>query len=274
MTSAWLALFVCACSVDPAGHRLACGEDGSCPAGRTCHRPRELERGICILAETSGDACVERPEQCNGLDDDCDGEIDEGFEGIAEACNGLDDDCDGAIDEGFADIPEACNGLDDDCDGALDEDFDLTVPERCGGCDVTCAPPNAMCLPDGRGSHACGSECDRARFTDCAPDLCVDTARDRRHCGGCGVACDDGEDCVAGTCRCGGTPDGEDCAGTVASTCCGSRCANLTTDAVHCGACRESCALRGDGTRVECEEGACLCNDCRAPSRCTLGICL
>ena len=48
---------------------------------------------------------------------------------LAEACNGLDDDCDGAIDEGVLNacggcgpVPEeVCNGLDDDCDDATDE---------------------------------------------------------------------------------------------------------------------------------------------------------
>src|SRR5206468_772541 len=132
-------------------------------------------------------ACTPVAETCNGLDDDCDGAVDEGNPGggaacatgqpgvcsagttsctngslvcnqnvqpSAEACNGLDDDCDGAVDEGnpgggaacsagqpgvcSAGTPpctdgslivsptgppaaETCNGLDDDCDGAVDE---------------------------------------------------------------------------------------------------------------------------------------------------------
>jgi len=140
------------------------------------------------------------PELCNGVDDDCDETIDEGFElGIAcevgvgaclragvticnaaedgtacdavagdaldELCNGLDDDCDGETDEGFpvgegcvddsglCDAPgvfacsldevgvvcdaepvmpadEICNDFDDDCDDAIDEDFE-TLGDAC-----------------------------------------------------------------------------------------------------------------------------------------------
>ena len=129
---------------------------------------------------------VPTPELCNGLDDDCNGETDDGFgigdicsngglgiclhdgyrqckadgsgiECIAlpatptpELCNGLDDDCDGQVDDGFGESacgvgacvtmaanclngapagsiplppsPELCNGLDDDCDGETDEE--------------------------------------------------------------------------------------------------------------------------------------------------------
>ncbi|MDB4959446.1 MAG: Tryptophan synthase alpha chain [Myxococcales bacterium] len=91
-------------------------------------------------------------EICNGLDDDCDGSVDEGLTGCTacvpqgEQCNNKDDDCDGVIDEGItkqcgtgaclgtetcvagafvgctAKTPttETCNGVDDDCDGVAD----------------------------------------------------------------------------------------------------------------------------------------------------------
>lgn len=47
--------------------------------------------------------CAPRVEVWNGLDDDCDGDIDEGLldpcAGKVEICNDIDDDCDGLVDE-------------------------------------------------------------------------------------------------------------------------------------------------------------------------------
>jgi len=74
-------------------------------------------------------------ETCNGLDDDCDGEVDNGFD-VGQPCDGDDDDrceegewvcsADGT-DQVCTDetdtIPELCNGLDDDCDEQVDDGF-------------------------------------------------------------------------------------------------------------------------------------------------------
>jgi hypothetical protein len=100
-------------------------------------------------------------ESCNGVDDDGDGVVDEGFDvdfddvpdcSDVEECDGVDNDADGQVDEGFdidadgqADCVDAeeCDGVDNDGDGLIDEDFDSDLDgtpdcvdvEECDGVD-------------------------------------------------------------------------------------------------------------------------------------------
>ncbi|NQU79015.1 hypothetical protein HQ545_04565, partial [Candidatus Woesearchaeota archaeon] len=63
-------------------------------------------------------------ELCNNVDDDCDTQIDEGYDVDNDGwtvCGGDCNDYDAAINPGAT---ETCNGIDDDCDTDIDEGYD------------------------------------------------------------------------------------------------------------------------------------------------------
>ena len=84
-------------------------------------------------------------DNCNGVDEDCDGATDEDYESVATSCGigacartGRTSCPAGAVepvDSCVAGAPAAgdatCNGIDDDCDGEADEDY-VPEPTRCG----------------------------------------------------------------------------------------------------------------------------------------------
>ncbi|HET6584797.1 MAG TPA: MopE-related protein [Nannocystaceae bacterium] len=131
----------------PADSTGASGHDTTSTTG--------LETGGGSSSGESGESCVE--EICDGLDNDCDDEVDEGcscVEGDMQSCysgapetigvgpcvegaqtcgsDGTWGPCEGAVEPS----DDVCNDVDDDCDGDIDEDF---TDETCGEgiCQVT-----------------------------------------------------------------------------------------------------------------------------------------
>ncbi|MBI2892521.1 MAG: hypothetical protein HYY06_03150 [Deltaproteobacteria bacterium] len=169
------------------------GEDddcnGLCDDGFTCCASQpfgscvtecnSIGSGWCdVSCEETADRCDVGDEVCNGRDDDCDDEPDDGFACAAwietrtcslgngvmqgrqrcytdcewgECCaasdrcdNGADDDCDGGVDEADCCEPPAfqildlCDGQDDDCDGLCDENGGDCCLDEWGSCLTDC----------------------------------------------------------------------------------------------------------------------------------------
>ncbi len=137
-------LNACSCSAANEGQVRGCfveNEFGSCPGYETCSNKKW---GVC-------DAKTPAAETCNGVDDDCNGFVDEETDGEDcfvtnefGACPGktLCGGEAGLICTGQVPMAELCNGLDDDCDGLVDEDFKTDElylqKENCGACGNHC----------------------------------------------------------------------------------------------------------------------------------------
>lgn len=105
--------------------------------------------------DTSAEINPDANERCDGVDDDCDGEIDEaigdvwytdgdgdGFGDPSTASQGCEpggdqvadsSDCDDADADTFPEAPETCDGEDDDCDGEADEGVTSTFYQDTDG---------------------------------------------------------------------------------------------------------------------------------------------
>lgn len=227
------------------------------------------EGGTCVVQ-----ACDAGHYDCNGSGaDGCETDLHDGDNcggcGLAcelpsvldyacpEATCLLDDSCPGAIPgctpgtpgagctPGFAD----CNA--DPADGC---EADITRVSECGACGNDCRAPNTISACDDGQCYITG--CD-AGFGQCtAGGPCLSLTDDAANCGGCGIECGAGEQCIGGACSdlvC--PPDTADCDDQVA----GCETSLTTTD--NCGGCGIACGpyAHADGA---CESRRCELSQC------------
>ena len=173
-------LGACTVKVDADKGRFSCKSVDDCGLGFEC-LAQESGGSLCFK---KGECDVE--ERCNGIDDNCNGSIDETFPESGEACSteklGL---CTagkrvcetGALGCKSTLLPsaEVCNSLDDDCDGQTDETFDvMTDAKNCGRCEAQCLIGNA-CVAGTCRESVCfdGFDNDGNGKIDCDDDNCL-----------------------------------------------------------------------------------------------------
>lgn len=173
---------------------------------------RGIKQCDLVANTVACDALTPAAEVCNGLDDDCDGTVDEEQPQVScgvGACERLASSCaDGGAATCMPGVPatETCNRVDDDCDGTVDNGFDTTTDvAHCGACGNACALPHAT--PACSGSQCVVQVCDPG-WGNCDaqdPNGCeVELATNPQHCGSCGRACGQQNataTCVMGDCR-------------------------------------------------------------------------
>ncbi|HVV86381.1 MAG TPA: MopE-related protein [Kofleriaceae bacterium] len=275
-----LVILVAGCSTWPLGYEPPDGVEvchGSTD-GRSA--PRTITVSSAALGEhlAHGDTlgacevaifCAPAPEICgDGVDNDCDGVIDDG----CEVCgDGIDNDGNGLVDEGCTQSVEICgDGLDNDGDGVVDDGC-VCAPGSVEACYDgpagtqgvgVCAAGSHVCNATGTGWGACGGEVEPAPETcgdgldnDCdgvVDDGCPEICGDGLDNDGDGVV-DDGCVCAAGAVEaCYDGPAGTQGVGVCAA---GSHVCNATgTGWGACGGEVEPAAETcGDGLDNDCD---------------------
>ncbi len=141
--------------------------------------------------------------------------------------------------------------------------------QHCGGCNLSCALPNAAetCVPSmqtGLGVCTLGA-CD-AGYKNCdvnpANGCEINSTNDVQNCGGCFNVCNfanAASSCATSMCQMGACNNGYANCDNNALTGCE---VNLTNDKDHCGNCMTDCDVVFPGSQVSCSANQCQFNGC------------
>lgn len=254
------------CGTDLSHDPDNCGSCGNkCLVYEPLHMTSRCVDGACELECRNSTSKHEDRRNCNGeIDDGCEVDVLSDPNNCG-ACGKVCASGDPCINGKCGCPPPSIN-----CDGrCVNPQID---DENCGGCGIVCEPPQDACdePPPFTGYGCVGGTCGHLKcaigMSDCNNDLAgpnkcqsdgceADTQHDVNNCGGCGIQCKPGEECID-------EGFGRECAvpcsrfGRVLCPNWGE-CVDLLTDTNNCGGCGNFCPPPGPNQVGTCKKGVC-----------------